>query len=206
MSRVVLVQPGATDFDEQGRIKGSLDIPLSPLGAAQVQRTVADLAAYVFDAIYTSPAESAIQTAAALAHGRGMREKRVDNLRNLNQGLWHGKLIEEVRVTQPRVYQHCRHHPESICPPEGESVLAADRRARQTMDRILRRHRQGTVVVVIPEPLATITRCDLQNMALPDFWKRQRDGAEWVVLDLERENGLATAEQWVSNGRAMTGA
>ena len=40
MLRIVLAQPGSTDFDDQGRIKGSLDIPLSVNGTAQVARTV----------------------------------------------------------------------------------------------------------------------------------------------------------------------
>ena len=45
MLRIVLVQPGSTDFDDQGRIKGSLDIPLSANGTGQVARMVAELAA-----------------------------------------------------------------------------------------------------------------------------------------------------------------
>ena len=67
MLRIVLVQPGATDFDEQGRIKGSLDIPLSRNGSNQVDRTVLELESVELDAIYVSPCESALQTAAALA-------------------------------------------------------------------------------------------------------------------------------------------
>lgn len=29
IARVLLIRPGATEFDDQGRIKGSLDMPLS---------------------------------------------------------------------------------------------------------------------------------------------------------------------------------
>ena len=68
MLRIVLVQPGATDFDEQWRIKGSLDIPLNRNGSSQVDRTVLELASVELDAIYVSPSESALQTAAALAN------------------------------------------------------------------------------------------------------------------------------------------
>ena len=35
-SRVLLVRPGATDFDDQGRIKGTLDMPMSERGRQQV--------------------------------------------------------------------------------------------------------------------------------------------------------------------------
>ena len=31
-SQVLLIRPGATDFDDQGRIKGTLDMPMSERG------------------------------------------------------------------------------------------------------------------------------------------------------------------------------
>ena len=65
MLRIVLVQPGATDFDEQGRIKGSLDIPLNRNGSSQVDRTVLELASVELDAIYVSPSESALDRSGA---------------------------------------------------------------------------------------------------------------------------------------------
>ena len=43
MPRILLVRPGSTDFDEQGRIKGTLDIPLSEAGSLQVTRIVQEL-------------------------------------------------------------------------------------------------------------------------------------------------------------------
>ena len=38
MSKVVVVRPGSTSFDEQDRMKGCLDIPLSTAGLEQVRR------------------------------------------------------------------------------------------------------------------------------------------------------------------------
>ena len=38
MLQIVLIRPGCTDFDEQGRIKGCLDIPLNDHGRAQARR------------------------------------------------------------------------------------------------------------------------------------------------------------------------
>ena len=39
MLKILLIRPGVTDFDEQGRIKGTLDIPLNENGTAQVAQT-----------------------------------------------------------------------------------------------------------------------------------------------------------------------
>ena len=36
MTQVVLIRPGATVYDEQNRVQGTLDIPLSERGRAEV--------------------------------------------------------------------------------------------------------------------------------------------------------------------------
>ena len=43
MVQMLVVRAGSTEFDEQGRIKGTLDIPLSDAGQGQVGRLIADL-------------------------------------------------------------------------------------------------------------------------------------------------------------------
>jgi len=42
---LVAIRSGATDYDLQGRIRGTLDIPLCGEGAAAAERDAADLAA-----------------------------------------------------------------------------------------------------------------------------------------------------------------
>ncbi|MCU0960265.1 MAG: histidine phosphatase family protein [Pirellulaceae bacterium] len=185
MVRIVLVQPGATDLDDQGRIKGSLDIPLSVTGAEQVARTVRELAAAPIEAIYAAKCQSALQTAEALARDRGLKVKVVAQLQNLNHGLWHGKLIDEVRQTQPRTYRHCREFPELVCPPEGESVQAARERARRAVTKLLKRHRAGTIALVVPEPMASVVRGLLQaDEPLDDLWQAETDTADWKMLEM----------------------
>jgi phosphoserine phosphatase len=40
MRDVILIRPGWTDFDEQDRIQGSLELPLSARGQEQVELVV----------------------------------------------------------------------------------------------------------------------------------------------------------------------
>ncbi len=117
MFRIVLVRPGATSFDEQGRIKGCLDIPLSKTGSDQAIKTASELSGLQVDMVYSAPCESAQQTAEIVAKKCRSRMKVVDALRNLDHGLWQGKLIDEVRRQQPKVYRQCQESPENVCPP-----------------------------------------------------------------------------------------
>lgn len=185
MLRIVLVRPGSTDFDEQGRIKGSLDIPLCPAGESQVTGLVAQLRETSLDYIYAAPCKSAQQTAAALAKERRLKVRQLEKLQNLNHGLWHGKLIDEVKQTQPRVYRQWQEHPETVCPPGGEPLDVARKRVRTSLVRLLRKHTTGVVALVIPEPLATLVRCFLNDSDLGDLWKAEIDRCQWEQIEIE---------------------
>ena len=102
MLRLIIVRPGSTDFDEQGRIKGTLDVPLNDSGTRQVSETAVSLHAENIEAIYTGPCRAAQQTAEQLAQRADVRFKVVDQLHNLDLGLWSGRRIEDLRQTQPR--------------------------------------------------------------------------------------------------------
>ncbi|MHB9075934.1 MAG: histidine phosphatase family protein [Pirellulaceae bacterium] len=187
MLRIVLVQPGSTDFDDQGRIKGSLDIPLSANGTGQVTRMVEELMGEPIEAIYAPACQSALQTAQALAEPRHLKVKTVPKLKNLDHGLWHGKLIDEVRQNQPKVYRHWRENPELACPPEGESIAAARERAQSAVAKILKKHRRGTIALVIPEPLASVVRGFLRNNELDDLWQAETDVGGWTLIEINKD-------------------
>jgi broad specificity phosphatase PhoE len=193
MLRMVLVRPGATDFDEQGRIKGTLDIPLSAQGATEVAQTVTELAAVPLEVVYTAPCQCAEQTAAAVAASHRTKVKTIEELRNLDHGLWHGKLIEEVRQCQPKVYRQWLEHPETVCPPGGETLGEAQERLRTGLGRILRKHRSGVVAVVVAEPAASLVRCFLEDTDLGNLWKAECDHGGWQFIEIEPEKVAATA-------------
>lgn len=157
MPDVVLIRPGCTDYDDQHRIQGSLDLPLNQRGLTQVDVLVAELTGADLDAIYTDPCEPARSTAETLGDSLNVPVKEIDGLRNLDQGLWQGQTIEDVRRKYPKVYKQWCDSPESICPPEGEMVVDAMHRVRESLERPLKR--KHTFAVVASEPLATLVRC-----------------------------------------------
>ena len=63
MLRIVLIRPGSTDYDEQERIQGALDIPLNAGGVTEVSRIVEELRDKQIELIYAPRCEPARQTA-----------------------------------------------------------------------------------------------------------------------------------------------
>lgn len=182
MLRIILVLPGSTDLDTQGRITGCLDVPLNSNGAEQVRKTVDELGQETIHAIYSAPCQSAQQTAEQLSRDGRIKVKVREELRNLDHGLWHGKRIKELKDGQPRVYRQWQDDPETCCPPRGEMLEQARQRLARIVRKIKRRYKSGTVAIVIPEPAASILRGYLENSDVGDLWKAECRSGSWETI------------------------
>jgi len=187
MVQVVLIRPGSTDFDLQGRIQGTLDIPLTPQGRQEALGALEALKGKPIEAVYAAPCQAALETGDLIARAIRQRVKRVDRLRNLDHGLWQGMCVKEIQTRQPKVYRQWQEHPETICPPEGEMVSEAITRVDAALGRFAHRHRYGTFVLVVPEPLASLIRSRITNEKLADVWKTGSESGKWEVLQFGPE-------------------
>lgn len=185
MVRIVLIRPGATDYTQQGRLQGTLDVPLNDEGAGEVARLADELRTSGIEIVYALPCEPARQTAQAVAGALGVKHKKLDGVPNLDYGLWQGIQIEDVRHKQPRVYRQWQETPEIVCPPEGEMLSEADQRVRAMMARLLKRHREGVIGLVLLEPLMSLVRRFLTGRELGDLWKAAVEHGAWEVLEVD---------------------
>ena len=193
MVRVVLIRPGTTDYDEQGRIKGTLDILLNDFGNNQTAQAADELSELDIEIVYSSPCQAAAETAAVLANSLGVKSKSVNRLQNLDHGLWQGKLIDEVKSTQRKVYKQWQEQPETVCPPEGETLSSARQRVQTALEKILKKHKTGTIGMVIPGPLWSIVRSTLDNSDLGDLWQAETECGSWVMIDVTPDSVLASS-------------
>ena len=113
MLSILLVRSGRTEYDCQGRIQGTLDVPLSEDGRAEVAAGAAEILDRHVElaALYAGPCRSAQETAEILAERLKLKVKTIDLLHNLNQGLWQGLLFDEVKAKQPKVYRQWQDKP-----------------------------------------------------------------------------------------------
>ena len=192
MSEILLIRPGSTEYDRQGRIQGTLDIPLSDEGRQEVARVVDQLKGQPVEAVYTSPSQAAAETGKAIATALRIKSKKVEKLQNLDQGLWQGMLIADVKSRHPRVSRQWQEQPEKVCPPEGEMVGAAQDRVRPVLARLLKKHKEGVIGLVVPEPLASLIGSLLRHDALGDLW-RAPNGNRWEMIPVD--SGVAVCNQ-----------
>lgn len=187
MLRIVLIRPGSTDYDREGRIQGTLDIPLNEQGVAEVVQTLEQLRAEGMEILYAPECEPAWQTAQVIAEGLQIKLKKVDQLHNLNHGLWQGMLVDDVRRKQPKVYRLWQEQPGTVCPPEGELLSEAEERVRASLVKLLKRHKDGVIGLVVPEPLASLVRCFIKHEEVGDLWKAALEHLRWESLEVSPE-------------------
>lgn len=184
MLQIALIRAGETDFDDQGRIKGTLDVPLNSRGETEIRQEIVALSGLGIHTLYASPCQSAQQTAQVIGRELNLKVRSVDKLHNVDHGLWHGMLVEEVRQRQPKVYRQWQEHPDSVCPPQGEPLLAARQRVAEALEKIVRKHRSGTVAIVVPEPVCALVKAWLERTEVGDLWKAECECGGWHLITL----------------------
>ncbi len=191
MLNIVLIRPGSTDYDVQQRIQGSLDIPLNEQGAAEAAQVAEQLRDKGLEAVYAPASQPSLETAEIIAEILDIKRKKLDRLHNLDQGLWQGMLIKDVRRKQPKVYRRWQEQPENVCPPEGEMLGEADERVRAAVVKIMKRRKEGTVGLVLPEPLFSLARRFISHCELGDLWKAPNGQGRFETLEVDAEEFLA---------------
>jgi broad specificity phosphatase PhoE len=192
MLRVLLIRTGSTPFDEQGRIKGSLDLPLSDSGCREARKIADDLQYQKIKTIYAAPCLAAKQTALCMAEKINARIKWNRKLQNIDRGLWQGMLIEDLRRSNPRVYRQWQEVPDSVCPPQGETLAEARERLQECLDKITRKHREDeTIAVVAAEPVASLICEILTGVVQTELWQVECKSGNWECIDVKSRQ-LAT--------------
>lgn len=192
MLEIVLIRPGSTDYDTNGRIQGTLDMPLNAAGNSEVAREIEQLRDRNLEAIYCATCQPALQTAGAIAAALDVPLKKLDNMRNLNHGLWQGMLVDEVKRKHPRVYRQWQEQPELICPPEGETLGEARGRISLALKKLFKKHKRGVIGLVAPEPLASIVRYELGSGEIGDLWKAGNKHGSWESVGVEPQTLVHT--------------
>ena len=178
MCQLVLIRPGATVYDEQNRLQGILDIPLSERGHGEVTRMVPMLAqtldgALAVGLVLRARRERRFERPRSSARRWESARNELDEFRNLDQGLWQGLQIDEIKRRNTKLFRQWIEDPETICPPQGETFENAMGRIKAAFRPLLRRHHDESIGLVVAEPLASMVasylRCE-PRVQLDERW------------------------------------
>lgn len=145
MTTLFLVRHGATEWNHSKRAQGQADIVLNDTGYRQAIATAEELSHVPIEAVYASDLRRAYNTAEPIARTHGLEVETDPAFREIDQGEWEGLHVDEIRRRWPELWGPARHYSTR---PGGESPAQVRARALEGLERIVRAHPEGNVVVV----------------------------------------------------------
>lgn len=182
MTKFLLIRHALTDSVGKrlsGRTPG---VALSAAGRAQAQQLAARLADVPLDAIYSSPLERAVQTAAPVAAQHGLETSISDDFLELDFGDWTNCTFQELQG-QPQ-FQRFNSFRSHTRIPGGELMLEAQARVVAGLGKLCAQHPGQTVAVVSHADLLKAAVAHYAGIHLDLFQRLEISPASVSVLEI----------------------
>ncbi|HLO15882.1 MAG TPA: histidine phosphatase family protein [Anaerolineales bacterium] len=147
-TRLYLVRHGATPLTEEDRFSGATNIHLSETGKDQVEHLADRLSDDSIAAVYCSPLDRTVETAAILAKPHRLAPISNDGLREISHGHWEGLSRKEVEEQFHDEYIAWESDPFTFAPLDGESGISVLARALPVIRQIVASHQDKNIIVV----------------------------------------------------------
>ena len=146
MAILVLVRHGATEQTGKRLYGRKPGIHLSQLGREQAAEVARRLSGLPIEAVYASPLERCLETAAPIADALGLQVRPEPGLLETEIGAWTGRTFGQVH--RSRLWRRILAVPSSERFPEGESLAEVQGRAVAAVETIGGRHARRSAVLV----------------------------------------------------------
>jgi broad specificity phosphatase PhoE len=192
--RILLIRHGETAHNA-GRIAlGRQDVPLNERGLAGA-RAIAQAygnGAHEISAIYSSPLQRAVATAAPLAARLGLDVQIDPSLIEMDIGELEELSFPEVRERHPGfIAEWMSERCGDARMPGGETLAEVQARAWPAIEAIRDRHTDSTVAVVSHNFVLLTALCRVLHLPLGSFRRIRHDTAAVALLDLIPERSIA---------------
>jgi probable phosphoglycerate mutase len=161
VKRIIFLRHPQTAYNlEPIRLRGALDVPLSPAGFAQIPEIVEKLKGRYccIKQVYSSPLERASILATTVAHEYGLKVEKLEGLKSRDYGIMNGKTVEEVRDVLGILSTGAGR---DLFPKGGESM-------NSFLEKLIEAIKQ--IIYQAPEDGEVIISTHLQNIMLGTKW------------------------------------
>lgn len=184
MAKLVIVRNCQTDWNKIKRIQGTVDVPLNDEGKAIAERIASELSVEKITAVYSSGLQRSYQTAEIIGQPHKIKPKKVQDLNELNQGVWQGLCQSEIKKRYKKQYSLWRNSPFSTKPPQGESMKDAYDRVVNATQKIIEKHGDDVVCVVAHEVVISLIKCHFTQQDINNMWKTTPGIGVWEALEV----------------------
>jgi probable phosphoglycerate mutase len=190
--KVVLIPCAATEWRDEGRLLGRVEVPPSPEGERTAATWVDSLRPLNIELIYHSPDELATKTAKIVAKALGVKTKKLAELAEVDMGLWAGLTEDDLRKRYASAHHELTEAPLHVSPPDGEDLAAAEERLSTAVQRILKKNGMEAIALVERPLSLALTRRVLQGGQESQIWEAAQQISAPVVVETNGKSGASS--------------
>ena len=208
--RLLLVRHGETDWNQQSRYQGQIDIPLNVNGKSQSEKVAEFLKEVSIDKAFSSSLLRARETTEIiLQHHQGVGLELNDGFKEIIHGLWQGKDEAEIELEFPGELQRWRETPEQLKMPDGESLEQVWQRTIAVYESILNsalNNKLNTVLIVAHGGTNQILLCHILGLSPEYFWSFRQSNCCLNIIDYPKGKEGSPVVQGTNITSYLTGS
>lgn len=206
-----LVRHGETGSDDKARYKGSIDVPMSEVGEAQIERTAEFIYEHIersksqrrlsylatihnatidddpTTVIYSSTLMRARRSAEIIAQRLGLDYTAVHEFRERSFGIWEGLSFDEIKERYPTEFRQWASDPLRYGPPEGESTLEVKRRVIPKLKFLIKTQRSGNIIIAAHGGVNRVILCHLAGIPLKNIFRIEQSYGCVNIIEFWRD-------------------
>ena len=186
MPLLLFIRHGENDYVKSTKLAGRLPgVHLNERGRQQAQALAESLGKLPIKAIYSSPLERALETAAPLSEARKLKVQQIPELQDTDVGKWQGRSWKAL--AKLKAWKVVQHAPSRFTFPEGESFIECQARIISALDEIITANKPKDIVPVV-------FHADPIKLAIAHYLGLPLDNFQRLGIDTGSVSALAISE------------
>lgn len=188
MPIVLLIRHAENEYLQKGRLAGRQPgVHLNENGREQAQAVAEALKGAPIQALYSSPLERALETAAPIAAALDLEVITREGLTEIDYGEWQGRTLKSL--VRLKVWRQLQHQPSLFRFPGGESFSEAQYRITQEITEICDRYDPKHLIICVShaDPIK-LAVAYYTGMPLNSFQHLVIGRASITTLNLSQDN------------------
>ena len=111
--------------------------------------------------------------------------KKIDNLIEINHGLWEGKLEAEIEKEWPEMLKEWHHRPENVKMPKGETIQNVSERSIKAWQKICKSQQiNDNTLIVAHDAVNKTLICNLLGLDFSNIWMIKQGNGGISIIDI----------------------
>ena len=208
--RLLLVRHGETEWNQQSKYQGQVDISLNENGKSQSQKVAEFLKDISIDKVHSSSMLRAKETAEIiLQQHQNTNLELNDGFKEIIHGVWEGKSKTEIEQEFPEELQRWYETPEKFQMPSGESLQQVWQRTVEVYESIIKSaldNQLKTVLIVAHGGTNQILLCHILGLSAKYFWNFRQSNCCLNVIDYPKGLDSSPVLQGINITSYLTGS